>query len=367
MCKINGKKLKEIRTNAGMTQKDLAKLLNVSEASIGYYENGKTNPTDENVDKLCMLLKINKDDIEIHDIGYNVLNGAGKITERVRRQKGFKRYTTPLDTENFIMSKCTKTESEELNEVESEIKYSRKFANKTYLVVDPTLIHIPSWQRDTDMTKVREIADNYSEEKFEPIKVYLKNGKLYVADGAHRLLAMILRGEYKILVELISCEEEKAREMFLSQQIGRKPMTTSGMYRAAIKNNIEEYVTFKNFMKEHRVQITVEDEKINEALGEIRPSRQILRQINKKQELSSNVFNLIFNLDWCGSTSNSPYTQRIISVLMKLYSVYGKEKVEKELMKKCKGVVYFDSKVSPIKSNAELYDSLSSKIREISK
>lgn len=71
MCKINGKKLAEIRKENGLTQAQLAKKMGVSEATIGFYENGRTNPPDENVDKICVILKINKGDIEIQDVGYS--------------------------------------------------------------------------------------------------------------------------------------------------------------------------------------------------------------------------------------------------------------------------------------------------------
>ena len=362
MCKINGRMLKELRMAAGMTQKELAKEIGVSEASIGFYENGRTNPTDENVSKICMILKVNKDDIEIHDVGYNFISGEGKLTAHLRKQNGFKRYLTPSEAEEFIKSKNTKGEEEELKDVAVETKFPQQLANKAYITINPNFIHIPSWQRNTDMAKAQEISQNYSEEKFEPIKVYIKNGKLYVADGAHRLIATIIRGEYKILVELLSCSECKAIEMFLGQQIGRKAMTISDMYRAAIENKIEEYVEFKKFMRDHAIQISVEEEKIDNPLGVIRPTSTMLRKIHTKEKLMSDVFELIKQLNWCGSTDNNPYTQRIVNTLARLYSVYGKEKTEAKMMEKCKGVVYFDSKVFPIKSNAELFDMLSEEI-----
>lgn len=41
MCKINGKKLEELRVQAGMTKAELAKMLGVSGQTITNYENGK--------------------------------------------------------------------------------------------------------------------------------------------------------------------------------------------------------------------------------------------------------------------------------------------------------------------------------------
>ena len=71
MCKINGVKLTEMREKAGMSQKALAKELGVTENTISNYETGKSNPSEGKVKKLCFILKINKDDIEIHDVGYS--------------------------------------------------------------------------------------------------------------------------------------------------------------------------------------------------------------------------------------------------------------------------------------------------------
>lgn len=44
MCKINGRKLGELRVKAGMSQKELAKQLGVSSQTISHYEKGDTNP-----------------------------------------------------------------------------------------------------------------------------------------------------------------------------------------------------------------------------------------------------------------------------------------------------------------------------------
>lgn len=73
MCKINGKKLAEIRKENGMTQKQFAEALGVSKSAIQNYERERNEPTPENLKKICMLLKINQGEIEIHEIGYDFL------------------------------------------------------------------------------------------------------------------------------------------------------------------------------------------------------------------------------------------------------------------------------------------------------
>ena len=57
MCKINGKKLGELRTKAGISQKQLASEMGLSTSAIKNYEHGTSNPSDDKVDRICMILK----------------------------------------------------------------------------------------------------------------------------------------------------------------------------------------------------------------------------------------------------------------------------------------------------------------------
>ena len=82
MCKINGRKLKEIREREGLTLQDVAKNCGVSYSTISKYESEINNPSDETVDKICLLLKINKDEIKIADVGYNFTSGEGKLKNK---------------------------------------------------------------------------------------------------------------------------------------------------------------------------------------------------------------------------------------------------------------------------------------------
>lgn len=102
MCKINGVKLTEMREKAGMSQNALAKRLGVAESTISNYETGRSNPSEDKVDKICFILKIHKDDIEIHDVGYSFSDSMGKTYEKYRRAKGFRHYMTSVEFENWI-------------------------------------------------------------------------------------------------------------------------------------------------------------------------------------------------------------------------------------------------------------------------
>ena len=79
MCKINGKKLGELRTKAGVSQKELAKELGMSVSTVQNYEYGKSEPSTDIANRICMFLKINRGEIEIHDVGYDFTHGESKV------------------------------------------------------------------------------------------------------------------------------------------------------------------------------------------------------------------------------------------------------------------------------------------------
>ena len=60
MAKIS---LEAARRNAGLSQKDAAASLNVSNKTISSWENGKTFPSADKIDALCELYKMSYYDI----------------------------------------------------------------------------------------------------------------------------------------------------------------------------------------------------------------------------------------------------------------------------------------------------------------
>ena len=363
MCKINGRKLKEIREREGLTLQDVAKNCGVSYSTISKYESEINNPSDETVDKICLLLKINKDEIKIADVGYNFTSGEGKLTEKIRKKKGFIRYSTPRNTEEFIQAHSNAGESMEMKEVDCVLKNSFSIASKRYILINPTFIHIPDWQRDTDMAKVQEIAQNFNEDKFDPVKVYIKNGKLYVADGAHRIVAFVINGEIKMLVEVLNCSEYEAVLTFLGQQSARKAMTVADTYRAGVKANIREYIDFKNLFESYNIQIVTDDDKLENPIGKVAPSRTLLRMVRNNTDILELTIKTIKALNWTGSEKNA-FTLRTFHIFKKLFANYEKNTVIEGLLENCKGASYFENKIAPVKSNAEMYDILTKAICE---
>lgn len=363
MCKINGRKLKEIREREGLTLQDVAKNCGVSYSTISKYESEINNPSDATVDKICLLLKINKDEIKIADVGYNFTSGEGKLTEKIRKKKGFIRYSTPRNTEEFIQAHSNAGESMEMKEVDCALKNSFSIASKRYILINPTFIHIPDWQRDTDMAKVQEIAQDFNEDKYDPVKVYVINGKLFVADGAHRIVAFIINGEIKMLVEVLNCNEHEAILTFLGQQSARKAMSIADTYRAGVKANIREYIDFKNLFENYNIQIVTDDNKLDNPIGKVAPSRTLLRMVKNDTETLENIIRIIKLLN-CTGSEKSPFALRMFHVFKKLYANYGENMVDDELLMNCKGASYFENKIAPVKSNAEMYDILAKAICE---
>ena len=359
MCKINGRKLSELRKLNGITQKELAEKIGVSNAAISKYEMGIHEPSNETVERICFILNINRSDIEIHDIGFVFSNGASKTVSNMRKRKGFVRFYEPNLVEALIEEK-RKDKEKEIEEVSTCLDNSFGIGKKKYILISPTWLHIPEWQRDTDMAKCAEITENYDEDKFDPVKVYIKDGKLYVADGAHRVVSFVNRGESKILVEVLDCTEIEAAITFLEQSAGRKTMSFADQYRAGIKANSEEHLMLKHFFESHNIQITKELKRMDSPIGYITPSRQLLRMIKKDEETLSKVVELIKKLEWTGSKRNA-FTLRNMEVLKRMYVNFGDE-VEDRLMENCKGAVFYESKVIPVKNNAELFDILSDEI-----
>lgn len=56
-----GKKIKELRKEAGLTQKQLAKMLNKSETGFASWEQGLSEPSVNDLRLLCMILNVSAD------------------------------------------------------------------------------------------------------------------------------------------------------------------------------------------------------------------------------------------------------------------------------------------------------------------
>lgn len=58
---MDGERLQELRKDRGLSQKQLAAMLNLSEFTISSYEHGKTEPSDETFCALCDIFNVSAD------------------------------------------------------------------------------------------------------------------------------------------------------------------------------------------------------------------------------------------------------------------------------------------------------------------
>lgn len=372
MCKLNGNKIRQFRIEKGMSQKELAKIVGVTPGAINKYESGKVGADEKNLKSLCEALGASEDDIKAN-VNYSFLDGRSKIIDNLRSKKDFKGKYTPEETENWIADHRTGSEEKIEGKLKSIVKNAMGFGNKKYCLLNPEYIHCPDWQRTTDMTRVMEIAENYDENKFDPIKIYIKNGKAYCADGMHRVIAAIIRNinlpddeKIMILVEVLDCSERDARETFLYQEAGRKHMSIDDMYRAAIDNEDPIYLEFRDtFTKDFGIQISADKEKIENPVGEeISVTRGLLRMSHRKNETLREILDALIKLNWTGSVKRV-FLQRNFSAMMKLFAVYGKDTVYTALENQgCNKAEYYEKHVYNKTTVAEVFDELSSVVNK---
>jgi transcriptional regulator with XRE-family HTH domain len=58
---IFGNKLKALRLKTGLTQAQLARRLNISASTVGMYEQGRREPDNDTLSKLCLILNTSVD------------------------------------------------------------------------------------------------------------------------------------------------------------------------------------------------------------------------------------------------------------------------------------------------------------------
>ena len=58
-----GEKIKSLRIEAGLLQKDLAKMLNVARETMTGYEVGRSEPDVQTIRKICVFLNVSADEL----------------------------------------------------------------------------------------------------------------------------------------------------------------------------------------------------------------------------------------------------------------------------------------------------------------
>ncbi|HOQ09259.1 MAG TPA: helix-turn-helix transcriptional regulator [Syntrophomonadaceae bacterium] len=96
-----GKRLQALREAAGLTQKELGRMVNLSQQTIDHYEKGRSNPSIETINQLANIFKVSTDyllgrtDFQIFEPGaeyewpeaINVLRRAGRKPTPAERKR----------------------------------------------------------------------------------------------------------------------------------------------------------------------------------------------------------------------------------------------------------------------------------------
>ncbi len=103
-----GGRIKQLRKNAGMTQSELASELGISASAVGMYEQGRREPDNNTLRKLCSVFGVSVDyligDPETSDTKGNVevAEVFDEFTKRLTQQEGLMFDGVPLDREDRI-------------------------------------------------------------------------------------------------------------------------------------------------------------------------------------------------------------------------------------------------------------------------
>lgn len=80
-----------------------------------------------------------------------------------------------------------KMETDYISRMIKDAKRNSVVGDKLQLVVDPTYIHIPEWQRRITKAKSFAIGNCYNKYKWDAPKVLVYKNRLLVIDGQHRI------------------------------------------------------------------------------------------------------------------------------------------------------------------------------------
>ncbi len=245
-------------------------------------------------------------------------------------------------------------------------KMNSRIADKLLMVVDPSEIHIPDWQRRIKLERAYSIGNNYNSYKWDEPKVLLYKGILLCIDGQHRIYGAFKAGKEGVVVEVMECTLEEAIDLFLSQSSDRAKMQPMDIYHAALAAMKPEYVKLHDICAKHNVAVKGDDITDN-TVGTLTSISDGVGFTKANPELLDRMLALLGKLGWNGyadSYNGKAYTAKIIRALKRLYAYCEGRTTEMEeaLIKNCKGTEFFVNNIID-KTQAQIFDYLSDIVR----
>lgn len=254
-----------------------------------------------------------------------------------------------------------KTETTLVTQMVKSAKANNRLGDKLLLVVDPLYIHIPNWQRRTELHHAMNIGTQYDKNRWDAPKIFVQNGKLICVDGKHRIYGAYKAGKKDVVVEILEIDETEAIKIFLSQSQDRKKMSPSDTYIAAITAGIPEYVQLREIANKNGVNIKGDNASVTNPVGTLTSISDGIKMIKKDAEQLDRILGLIKKLQWNGKNGNGKaYGAKMLRVLDRLFAYYkGNEgQVERALVVNCKGSKFFENNIAE-RSQSMTFDYLS--------
>ena len=133
-----------------------------------------------------------------------------------------------------------------------------------------------SYQRTETFSKRKgeEIALNFIEEAYDPIKLNLRNGIFYCPAGQHRIYAHIKMGRQFITAELFSVPYEQEVHIYLSQDDNRSKLTPYDRYKAGLAARRWEDIQLHNICEKYNISIS--SQRNGSSLSSISTAKRII-------------------------------------------------------------------------------------------
>lgn len=240
------------------------------------------------------------------------------------------------------------TESNIVNDAKRlyDIASSNKVGNKIMASVPLYLIYIDDiYQRTETFSKVKasEIAANFIEAAYDPIKLNYRNGRFYCPAGQHRIYAHVLMNRTSIEAELFSVSYNEEIDVFLTQDDNRSKLTPYDRFKAGLAFGKWEDVTLKELCDKYNVDIGTKSVREKGKIGSITTAKGILTSFGV--EGLEWILSVIQESGW--TTEKRGYDSRTFRALRNVYSRTeqgkGKNKLISYLKKTTPVLLYANS------------------------
>ena len=235
------------------------------------------------------------------------------------------------DLLNEIRRQCEVTKEQLERETENLylLASHNKVGNKIMAQVPLYMVAIDNtYQRTETFSKQKgdEIALNFIEEAYDPIKLNLRNGIFYCPAGQHRIYAHIRMGRQYITSELFSVSYEQEVHIYLSQDDNRSKLSPYDRYKAGLAAGRREDVLLHNICMKYNISIT--SQRNGKELSSISTAKRILNTYGSTG--LEWVCEILDNSGWTGEKKG--LDSRIFRALKNIYrTTEGSEKAKSDI------------------------------------